>query len=133
MAYTADKVSGTMAMNGNSRPINAKTEGTYFADGAGASMMLATLPLKEGYSTTYRNFDLMKQQTKAYTLTVVGKESVTVPAGTFEAYKVEVKPADGSAGDQTLFVAADGSGRVLKELATIAEMGGAKMVSELVK
>ncbi|GAB3641156.1 S9 family peptidase [Spirosoma arcticum] len=133
VAYTADNVSGTMAMNGNSRPINAKTEGTYFADGAGASMMLATLPLKEGYSTTYRNFDLMKQQTKAYTLTVLGKESVTVPAGTFEAYKVEIRPADGSAGDQTLFVAADGSGRVIKEMATIAEMGGAKMVSELVK
>ena len=133
VAYTADNVSGTMAMNGNSRPINAKTEGTCFADGAGAPMMLATLPLREGYSTTYRNFHLMKQQTMAYTLTVVGKESVTVPAGTFEAYKVEIKPADGSAGDRTLFVATDGSGRVIKELATIAEMGGAKMVSELVK
>ena len=79
-------------MNGNSRPINAKAAGTYFADGAVAPLMLATLPLKEGYSTTYRNFPLMKQQTMAYTLTVVGKETVTVPAGTFEAYKVEVYP-----------------------------------------
>ena len=64
---------------------------------------------------------------------MVGKESVPVPASTFETYKVEIKPADGSAGDQTLFVATDGSGRVVKALATVAEMGGAKMVSEPVK
>lgn len=127
LTYSADKIAGTMVMNGQNRPIDAKTEGTYFADGAGASLMLATLPLKEGYSTTFRNFDVLKQKTKAYTLTVVGKESVTVPAGTFEVYKVEIKPADGSAGDQTLFVTADGSGRVVKEMATVARWAGQKL------
>ena len=133
VAYAPDKVTGTMAMNGQSRPIEAKPDGTYFADGAGASLMLATLPLAEGYATTYRNFDVLKQQTKAYALTVVGKESVTVPAGTFETWKVDIKPADGSAGEQPLFVATDGSGRVIKETATVPEMGGAKVVTELVK
>ncbi len=133
VAYSADSVSGTMAMNGNSRPIRVKTDGAYFADGAGASMMMATLPLKADYTTTLRNVDLMKQQTKAYTLTVAGKESVTVPAGTFETWKVLLKPADGSPGEQTLYVVADGSGRVVKEEAIIPEMGNAKMTSELVK
>ena len=132
-AYTADKVTGTMGMNGQNKPIDVKLDGVLFADGAGDGLQLATLPLADGYATTFRNFDVTKQQTKAFALTVAGKESVTVPAGTFDAWKVEIKPADGSPGDRTLFIATDGSGRVLKELATIAEMGGAKMVSELMK
>lgn len=131
--YTADKVTGTMGMNGQNKPIDVKLDGALFADGAGDGLQLATLPLANGYTTTFRNFDVTKQQTKAFALTVAGKESVTVPAGTFETWKVDIKPADGSPGDRTLFVVADGSGRVVKEMATIAEMGGAKMVSELVK
>lgn len=131
--YSADKVTGSMGMNGQNKPLEAKLDGALFADGAGDGLQLATLPLKEGYSTTFRNFDVTKQQTKAFSLNVIAKESVTVPAGTFETYKVEIKPTDGGPGDRTLFVATDGSGRVVKDMATIAEMGGAKMVSELVK
>lgn len=133
MAYTADKVTGSMNMGAGAKPFNAKSDGPMFADGGGASMMLASLPLKEGYTTTYRNFDLQSQQAKLFALTVAGKESVTVPAGTFEAYKVEVKPADGTAGSQTIWIATDGSRRVLKEQAVMPSMGGATMIAELQK
>jgi dipeptidyl aminopeptidase/acylaminoacyl peptidase len=133
MAYTASKVTGSMGMGGQTMAIDKTIEGTLFADGGGASLMLATLPLAEGYSTSFRNFDISSQGIKTLTLSVVGKESVTVPAGTFETWKVEVKPADGSAGGQTIYVVADGSGRVAKEEAVIPSLGGAKMISELVK
>jgi dipeptidyl aminopeptidase/acylaminoacyl peptidase len=133
MAYSADKVTGSMNMGGNAKTFDTNSEGPMFADGGGASVVLASLPLKEGYTTTYRNFDIQSQKPKVFALTVLSKESVTVPAGTFEAYKVEVKPADGTAGSQTIWVAADGSRQVVKEEAIIAQMGGAKMVSELVK
>lgn len=133
MAYSADKVTGLMNMGGNNKAFDTKADGPMFADGGGASQVLAALPLKEGYTVTYRNFDLQAQQPKLFALTVVGKESVTVPAGTFDAYKVEVKPADGTAGSQTIWVATDGAHQVLKEEAIMAQMGGAKMVSELVK
>ena len=133
MAYSADKVTGSMNMGGNAKAFDTKSEGPMFADGGGAAVVLASLPLKEGYTTTYRNFDIQSQKPKIFALTVLGKESVTVPAGTFEAYKVEVKPADGTAGSQTIWVATNGSRQVVKEEAIIAQMGGAKMVSELVK
>lgn len=133
MTYTADKVTGSMNMGAGAKPFDAKSDGPMFADGGGASLMLASLPLKEGYTTTYRNFDLQSQQTKLFALTVAGKESVTVPAGTFEAYKVAVKPADGTAGSQTIWIATDGSRRVLKEQAVMPSMGGATMIAELQK
>ena len=50
----------------------------------------ATLPLAEGYSTSYRNFDVQTQKVKLMQLKVAGSEDVTVPAGTFAAHRVEV-------------------------------------------
>ena len=44
---------------------------------------IACLPLTEGYTTSYRNFDVQTQKAKLLQLTVAGVESVTVPAGTF--------------------------------------------------
>ncbi len=133
MTYTASKVTGSMNMGGQNMAIDKPLDGALFADGGGASLMLATLPLADGYTTSFRNFDLASQGIKTMTLSVLGKESVTVPAGTFETWKVDIKPTDGSAGGQTIYVVADGSGRVAKEEAVIPAMGGAKMLSELVK
>ena len=133
MNYTDKNVTGSMDMNGQKTAIDKAIDGAMYADGGGASLMLAALPLANNYVTTYRNFDMQTQAAKMMTLSVLGKESVTVPAGTFETWKVDIKPADGGAGAQTLYVVADGSGRVVKEEAVIPQMGGAKMTSELVQ
>jgi hypothetical protein len=62
---------------------------------------------------------------------VVGVESVTVPAGTFDAYKVELTSADGGADKQTLWIAKD-SRKPVKMSAVLADMGGATITQELV-
>jgi outer membrane lipoprotein-sorting protein len=65
-------------------------------------------------------------------LNVTGTESVTVPAGTFDAFKVEIKPVDGGADSMTVWV--DKSTRkVVKMEAIMAQMGGAKLTTELLK
>jgi hypothetical protein len=83
---------------GGDKPISADLDGTIFADGAGANFAIGCLPLAEGYTTVYRNFDLQKQRVKVMQLEVAGSESVTVPAGTFDAFKVELSSADGGPG-----------------------------------
>src|SRR6476659_7195008 len=45
-----DKVSGSMTMNGEAKPIDAATGGILFADGAGTYDVIAALPLADGYS-----------------------------------------------------------------------------------
>jgi hypothetical protein len=65
-------------------------------------------------------------------LKVVGTESVTVPAGTFDAYKVESVAADNDADKQTLWIAKD-SHKVLRISSTIPSLGGAVLTSEMVK
>lgn len=88
------------------------------------------LPLADGYTTSFRNFDLQKQKVKLMQLSVAGSETVTVPAGTFPAFRVELTSADGS-DKATLWIAKD-SRKPVKISTVIASMGGATMTAELV-
>jgi dienelactone hydrolase len=130
--FAGNKAAGKMSMNGQDHPIAADLGGPLFADGPGDDQVIACLPLAEGYSTTFRNFDVQTQKVKLLQLTVAGKEEVKVPAGTFQAFRVEVSSADGGSTKKTVWVAAD-SHKVVKVSAVLAEMGGAEMTEELVQ
>ncbi len=125
-----NKASGTMTVNGQSRPIDVDLGGIVFADGAGAFEVIAALPLAEGYSLAFRNFDVQKQKPQLKQLKVVGSESVTVPAGTFNAYKVEIVDTENDADKQTVWIAKD-FGKVVKIIAVLPSLGGALLTSEL--
>lgn len=130
MDVTPNKLTGTTVMNGQSKAIDSDPGGALFADGAGAFDVLASLPLADGYSLSFRNFDVMKQKPQIKQLKVVGTESVTVPAGTFDAYKVEIVAADNDADRQTVWI--DKSTRkVLKIWAVLPSANGAVLTSEL--
>ena len=117
-------------MGGEPKPIAADPGGPLFADGSAAWMSLARLPLADGYTVTYRNFDVQKQKASLKQVKVVGTEDVTVPAGTFKAWKAEVTSAEGEPGSTTLWVAQD-SRKVLKTSPIVPAMGGATITSEL--
>ena len=133
VAFADNKATGKMTMNGQERPINADLVGNLFADGPGASDVVAALPLAEGYTTSYRNFDLMAQKVKPRQLKVTGSEKVTVQAGSFDAWKVEITPADGGSGESTTLWVDKASRQVVKISTVIPEMNGATATAELVK
>jgi hypothetical protein len=124
------KVQGQMTVNGQARPIAIETGGELFADGPGSMEVIASLPLADGYTTVFRNYDVMAQQMRTVQVKVLGSESVTVPAGTFDAYKVQVATSD--AQTITQWVAKD-SRRVVKAVAILPQMNGATMTMELQK
>lgn len=126
-ALDGTKLSGKMAMNGNERPLAAELTGPLFADTA-THVMIATLPLADGYETVFHNFDVQKGKQKVVALKVDGSESVTVAAGTFDAWKVTAKPEDGA---ETTFWVDKKSNRAVKVASTMPQMGGAKLTVEL--
>ena len=130
LAFDGNKAIGTMAMNGQSKPVDVDLGGALFADGAGTHAVIAALPLAEGYQTTFRNFNMQSQKVALKQLKVVGVEDVTVPAGTFKAWKVEQSSAEGEPGATTIWIATD-SRKVVKVSATLPQMGGAVLTSEL--
>jgi len=101
-----------------------------FVNGAGSFDIIARLPLAAGYATTFRTFDVQKQKAGLKQLKVVGEESVTVPAGKFDAYKLEIVATDNDADKQTIWIAKD-SRKVVKITATLVNLGGAVLTSEL--
>ena len=128
--YTSSKASGKLSMNGKDTAIDSSLGGGLFADGPAAQQCIGTLPLADGYTATYRNFDLQKRKEKLLQLKVVGAESVTVPAGTFDCHKVELSSAEGGPEKATLWIAKD-SHQSIKMSSVMPSMNGATMVSEL--
>jgi len=130
--FADNKASGTMSINGQDRPISADLGGVLYADGAVSNDAIAALPLADGYTTTFRNFDIMSQQVKPRQLKVNGSESVTVPAGTFDAWKVSITPAEGTGETTTVWVS-KADRRVVKITNVLPQMNGAVVTAELVK
>jgi hypothetical protein len=128
--FAGDKALGTMSMNGQEKPVSVDLGGPLFADSNAAQQSIGCLPLAEGYTTTFRTLDLMKQKPKLMDLKVAGSESVTVPAGTFDTFRVELSSADGGPDKSTMWFAKD-SRKLVKMSAVLSEMGGATMTSEL--
>jgi dipeptidyl aminopeptidase/acylaminoacyl peptidase len=128
LAFAGGKATGTMAMGGDPKPVAVDMGGDLFADGAGANDVLALLPLADGYTTTFRNLDVQKQKASLKQAKVVGHEDVTVPAGTFKAWKLEITSAEGEPGQTTLWVSEDH--KPLKVVATLPQMGNAVITAE---
>ena len=130
VAVNGGKATGMLAGMGEPKPFDVTLGGPLFADGAGGPQVLAVLALAEGYETTYRNLDPMKGKETLHKVKVAGTEQVTVPAGSFEAWKLEVVSADGEPGSQTIWVD-KASRKVVKVSAVLPQMNGAVLTSEL--
>jgi hypothetical protein len=111
--FSGNKVTGVSTnANGQDKPISVDLSRPVFqppilADTTISMVFIGCLPLAEGYSTTVRDWDVILLKEKLWQLKVTGLESVTVPAGTFSAYKVQLKANDGTGDKQTAWVAKD--------------------------
>lgn len=130
VAFDAGKASGSMKAGGAPKPLEVDLGGPVFADTAGVPQVLATLPLAPGYSVQFRNFDIQKQKAKLVQLSVVGEEKVTVPAGAFDAWKLETTGAEGGPGKTTLWID-KATRKAVKVSSVLPQMAGATMTAEL--
>jgi hypothetical protein len=128
--FSGDKATGKMSVNGQDRSIAVDLGGALFADGAGAHQAIASLPLAVGYSAAFRNFDIQTQAVKLLRMSVADSESVTVPAGKFDAFRVDIALDDGGSEKRSVWVAKD-TRTVVKVSAVVAAMGGAVITGEL--
>jgi hypothetical protein len=124
------KAVGTMTMNGQDKPLDIALAGPLFADGAGGPQAIGTLPLAAGYKTTFYNLDLTKMKAKLMELEVTGDEQLTVPAGTFDTWKVVVTSTE-EANQKLNFWIDKASRGFVKSTAVLAQMGGAQLSVEL--
>jgi hypothetical protein len=106
--FTGNKVSGISTnANGQDKAIAVDLTGPIFADATGSMVTIGCLPLAGGYSTTVRDWDIERLKGRLWQLKVTGAERVTVPAGRFDSYKVELAANDGTGDKETAWIAKD--------------------------
>jgi hypothetical protein len=108
--FMSSQTMGPMSMGGRVTVANGKATGSMQTPGPGGmqnvavdaavpagmaaegadAILLPTLDLSEGLTVNFQTFDGKSGKPKSYVLKVLGKESITVPAGTYEAWKTEV-------------------------------------------
>jgi dienelactone hydrolase len=133
LRFTAGGVKGSMVARGTTLPVDVKTDGPVISDGAGIELAVAALPLAAGYRGSTAIFDLMARKVRPYTITVTGKEQATTSGGAVDAWVIDVKPTDGESGAMKFWVSVSAPQVVRSEMELPAQMGGGKVVTELVK
>jgi dipeptidyl aminopeptidase/acylaminoacyl peptidase len=130
LEYTAEGATGTMdSGNGTKIPITNKFESHVIGDGAGLDLLIARMPIQEYFTTVIEIFDGSSNKIKKMQVKVLAKETVTVPAGSFESYKVEVAQLDGP--EKFVVWISTKDLNMIKTEANVPQMGNAHMVAEL--
>ena len=133
LVFTSESVSGKIAGGGMDMPVNIKTDNPVLSDGAGSELAISTLPLAEGYKASLSAVDIMKGSAKEMSLYVSGVETITVQAGTFSTYKVEISSGDESGTRMTIWFSREDRRMVKVETKLPAQMGGGMSTTELAK
>jgi hypothetical protein len=115
LVYDAGRVTGTAQSPDPTGEIKSLEIDTTLVAGTvddnALTVLVAALPLAEGASFTLNVFESGEGALKPYTLTVSGIEEVTVPAGTFQAFRVE---SSGGAQPFVFYVSQDTPRRLVK-------------------
>ena len=133
MNYRENAVKGSIdAGSGSVMPVDVSLEKPVLGDGSAFEVVLPALPLKKGYKTRIDMFDSEKQEVRSMALEVVGEETVTVPAGTFETIAVEMIPVDESFGGGMYYISLKDPRVLVRGVFQMPkEAGGGTVTSEL--
>ncbi len=116
--FLSDKISLTMMGKTKEIPV----EGAHLTSGAGFDMLIARLPLKEGYKTSFYSLDVMSQKLKTMKLEVVGFEN--------NQWKVKMHNADNEKEVTTMLI--DTDKKMASEIEQVVPaMGNAKIKTTL--
>jgi dipeptidyl aminopeptidase/acylaminoacyl peptidase len=129
LQYASNGVHGKLLVAGHEIPIDANSDVPLVADGAALYLAISTLPLAAGYRAALHTFDPVTAKVTPVSLEVKATEDVIVPAGTFQALRVELAPGDGPGGT-TVWVERSGAHRVVK---WERHMDGGRIASELLQ
>ncbi|MGK7297350.1 MAG: alpha/beta fold hydrolase [Candidatus Wenzhouxiangella sp. M2_3B_020] len=130
--YGSEEVTGKISA-GQEMPISVSLEAPAFGADAALEAAIQAMPLDEGFSTTVRAVEIgMQQRVRVHRVSVEAAETVTVPAGEFDTWKVVVDPIDGEGGGQTLWVTQEPPRVLVKaETRLPPQMGGGQVTSQL--
>ena len=133
VGFDSRQVTGAIEAGGQTIPIDLELEAPIFAGESGLEAVLAALPLGDDYRTSVRVAEIGAQQrVRFFSVQVEGSETMEVPAGSFETWKVSLRALDDEGGDQTVWLDQEAPRTVIRAEGRLpAQMGGAAYTTEL--
>ncbi|MDA8020269.1 MAG: prolyl oligopeptidase family serine peptidase, partial [Thermoanaerobaculia bacterium] len=124
--YGDREVTGQMKAGPQEFPVKLELEAPVFGSDSALDVVLSGLPLAEGYRTYLRYAEVgMQQRVRFFTFSVDGTETIEVPAGSFETYRVALEALDGEGGDITSWFTVETPRKLVKSSGTLPpQMGG---------
>lgn len=120
MTFETDKV----AISAMGQQMEVPMSGAYISDGPGVDLVIAGLPLKEGYNLVLDMPDMMTLKSKQVELTVTGREAV----GNANCFVVRLSNTDNSSETITYWIdPATGSAARIEQI--MPAMGNAKLTT----
>ena len=132
LKFDGRRATGTITDGKEKHVVDADVGGVIFADGASGGDVMAALPLARNYSVEFRNFNIGTAQVRQLQLRVIDSETVVVPAGTFETWKVLITSLDGGTDSYALWVEKR-THRVVKMAVSVPNLRDALATAELTK
>lgn len=131
--YSSREVRGEIDAGQQQMPIEIDLDAPAFAGDAALETVLLGLPLEAGYVTPVRVAEVgMQQRVRFFNVEVEAAETIEVPAGSFEAWRVALHALDDEGGEQTLWITSDTPRKVVRiEGRLPAEMGGGEFTTVL--
>ena len=125
--YAIDVIKGTVTMPEDEQvpidvPLNRPVVGHL-------ETALSVMPIEPGFDVRLRNFDPMLNKLRHWAVTVVDAETVTTPTGSIDAYRVELRDAEDSAGEPGIYwLSQTAPHRIVKSESTLpTAVGGGSM------
>lgn len=113
--FDARAFTGAIEAGGQTIPINVDLDAPIFAGESSLEAVLASLRLSEGYRASIRVAEVGAQQrVRFFSVQVEGTETIEVPAGSFEAWRLSLRALDGEGGDQKIWLDQEGPRTTLK-------------------
>lgn len=130
--FSETAINGNISMSGRDMPVSIELEAPVFGSDSALELAITGLPLNPGYKTTLRTFDLLSQSVNSMSLEVTGIENVTVPAGSFETFKIELRRLDSEPGGGTYYFSTGDNCHVVRSVTQLPAMaGGGTITTEL--
>jgi dipeptidyl aminopeptidase/acylaminoacyl peptidase len=134
VAFASREITGSIDAGPQQLPIQIDLEAPVFGPDAALEAALSGMPIGEGFRWPIRFAEVgMEQRVRYFQLEVAELETVEVPAGTFEAWRVDMTPLDGEGGEHTYWVRDEAPRLVVKiEGRLPAQMAGGTFTTRLV-
>ncbi|NBB91989.1 MAG: alpha/beta fold hydrolase [Gammaproteobacteria bacterium] len=132
--YGSRAVTGKISA-GQDVPIDIELDAPVYGGDAALEAVVLGLPLETGYRTPIRFAEVgMQQRVRYFDIRVAGRETIEVPAGEFEAWRLELEPLDGESGAMTMWVSVETPRKMLRAEGRLPpQAGGAEYVTELTR